>query len=55
MDNVVGMVAVLYVSKEEDGGRLIVVVPEGRTTIGLRMRWTWWWMLTTHCPTRAGE
>ncbi len=55
MDNVIGMAAVLYVSKEENGGSLIVATPEGRTTIGLTLRRTWWWMLPTHCLTRAGE
>jgi hypothetical protein len=45
MDNVIGMAAVLYISKEEDGGSLIVTVPEGRTTIGLTMKRSWWWML----------
>jgi hypothetical protein len=48
MDNVVGMVAVMYVSKEENGGNLIAVAPEGRTTIvGLTMKRTCWWMLTS--------
>jgi hypothetical protein len=65
MDNVVGVVAVLYVSKEKDGGSLIVAAPEGRTTIGLTMRricwWMltlrrmWWWMRLTLCLTRAEE
>ncbi len=55
MDYVVGVAAVLYVSKGEDGGSLIVAAPERRTTIGLTMRRTWWWMLPTHCLTRAGE
>ncbi len=55
MDNVVGVAAVLYASKEEDGGSLIVPAPEGRTTIGLKLRRTWWWMLLTHCTTRTGE
>ncbi len=41
MDNVVGVVAVLYVSKEEDGGSSIVMVLEGRTTIGLTIKKTW--------------
>jgi hypothetical protein len=40
---------------EENGGSLIVAVPKGRTTIGQTMRRTWWLMLPTHCPTRAGE
>jgi hypothetical protein len=56
MDDVVGVAAVLYISKEEDRGSLIIAAPKGRTTIGLTMRRTWWWMLPTHCPTtRAGE
>ncbi len=65
MDNVVGMVAVSYVSKEEDGGSSIVTAPEGRTTIGLtikRTRWwmltlrmMWWWMRPTLCLTRVEE
>ncbi len=42
MDVVVGVAAVLNVSKGEDGGSLILVVLEGRTTIGLTMRKTWW-------------
>ncbi len=65
MDNVIGATAVLYISKEEDGGSLIVLAPEGRTTIGLMMKRTWWWMLTlrrmwcriwpTLCLTRVEE
>jgi hypothetical protein len=55
MDNVAGMAAVLYVSEEEDGWSLIVAAPEGKTTVGLTLRRTWWWMLLTHCPIRAGE
>ncbi len=42
MDNVISVAAVLYVSEEENGGRLIIAVPEGRTTICLTMRRTWW-------------
>ncbi len=42
MDNVVSVAAVLYLSEKEDGGSLIVAAPEGRTTIGLTMRRTWW-------------
>jgi hypothetical protein len=65
MDNVVCAVAVLYNSKEEDGGSLILATPEGRTTIGLTMKRARWWMLTsrqmwwqmrlTLCLTRAEE
>jgi hypothetical protein len=55
MNDVVGVAAVLYNSKGEDGGSSFIAAPEGRTTIGLKMRRTWWWMLPTHCPTRAGE
>ncbi len=55
MDNVVGVAAVLHVSKGEDGGSSIVMAPEGRTTIGLTMRRTRWWMLPAYCLTRAGE
>jgi hypothetical protein len=42
MDNVVGMVAALYVSKDADGGSLTFAVPEGMTTIGLTMKRTCW-------------
>ncbi len=65
MDNVVSVVAVLYVSKGEDGRILIVTAPEGGTIIGLVMKRTcqwmltsrkmWWWMQSTLCLTRAKE
>ncbi len=47
MDNVIGVAAVLYVSEEEDEGSSTVVAPEGRATIGLTMKRTRWWMLTS--------
>jgi hypothetical protein len=65
MDNVVSVAAVLYVSDEEDRGSLIIGVPEGRTTIGpkiKRTRWLmlmlrrmWYWMRPTLCLTRTEE